>query len=239
MIALIRLTEARKPVCVPHPVKVSAVNDGTAQGGTVPVHVFGRGMGNDIGAEFKGTAVDRRCKGVVDNQGTAVPVRCRGKLFNVKHGQCGIGNGFTENRFGIWTEGSIQLFIRYIRRDKCDVDAHAFHCDGNQVVGAAVNAGFSDNMITAAAEIEQREKIGSLSGTGQHGGRSAFQRADFCRDQIAGRILQTRVKIAFCLEIKEFSHVLAGFIPECRGLDDRDLTGLAVSRGITALNTDG
>ena len=75
----------------------------------VAVHVLGGGVGHDVRAPLKGTAVDRGGEGVVHNQRDAVAVGGSGKFFNIQHRQRRIGDGLAENGLGIGPEGCVQL----------------------------------------------------------------------------------------------------------------------------------
>ena len=66
--------------------------------------------------------------------------------------------------------------------------------------------------------------------------RSSFKRCDLCSNEVAGRILETRVEIAFSLEVEQLSHMLRRFIAKRCRLDNRHLTRLAVARFISGAN---
>ena len=55
MIGIIRCAEPREFVCVSHPVKFAGINDRTTECSTVTVHIFGRGMSNNISTPFDWT----------------------------------------------------------------------------------------------------------------------------------------------------------------------------------------
>ena len=69
------------------PVKIPAVHDAAADGHGVAIHVFRRGVGHDIGAPLKGTAVDRRCKRIVDDERHALGMGRAGKFLNIQDNQ--------------------------------------------------------------------------------------------------------------------------------------------------------
>ena len=78
-------------------------------------------------------------------------------------------------------------------------------------------------MVTASRQIEDGEEGCRLSGASQHCRGAALKSADFGRDHIIGRILQSRIKISGSLKIKELTHILTGIVFESSTLNDRNL----------------
>ena len=222
-----------------HPVELAAVHDGTAQYGTMAVHVLGGGVGHDVGTPLEGAAVDRGGEGVVHDERHAVGVGCLRKLFNVQHGQGGVGDGLAEYDLGVGAERGVQLFLGAQRVHKGGLDAHLFHGDRDEVEGAAVDGAGCHDVVPGFTEVEQGKKVGRLAAGGEHGSGAALQLADLFGHQVTGGVLQTRVEIAVGLQVKELAHVLAGGVLEGGGLDDGDLAGFAVSGRIAALHADG
>ena len=162
-----------------------------------------------------------------------------GKLFNVQHGQGGVCDGLTEHHLGVGLEGSVQLLLGAQGVYKGGSDAHFSHGDRDEVEGAAVDGAGSHDVVTGLAEVEQGKEVGCLTAGGEHGGGAALQLADLFGYHVAGGVLQTGIEIAVCLQIEQLAHVLAGGVLEGGGLDDGDLTGLAIAGGVAALHTDG
>ena len=239
VVAVIRGAQAGELVGVDHPVELAAVHDGTAQYGAMAVHVLGGGVGHDVGTPLEGAAVDRGGEGVVHDERHAVGVGCLRKLFNVQHGQGGVGDGLAEYDLGVGAERGVQLFLGAQRVHKGGLDAHLFHGDRDEVEGAAVDGAGCHDVVTGLAKVEQGEEVGSLPAGSQHGSGAALQLADLFGHQVTGGVLQTRVEIAVGLQVKELAHVLAGGVLEGGGLDDGDLAGFAVSGRIAALHADG
>ena len=237
VVAVIGRGQPRELVGMCHPVKVAGIDDASADGSTVTVHVLGRGMGDDVSTPFKRTAVDGRCKGVVDDQRNAVCMCRVRKLFDVKHSQCRIGDCFTEDRLGVRTECRIQFFFRAVGIDECEFDTHALHRDGEQIICTAVDCRGGNDMVARRCDVENRIEGCRLTGGGQHGSRTAFHFTNLCCNRVAGRVLQAGVEIAGCFQVKQFAHFRAGCIFKRRGLNDRNLSGFTVSGGITALHT--
>ena len=239
VVAVIRRGQAGELFRIRGPVKFSAVHDTAADSAAVPVHIFGGGMGYDISAPFDGAAVDRRGESVVHDQRDTVSVRCGGKHFDIQDAEGGIGDGFAENSFRVGTESGVQFLRRAVRGHEGEINAHLFHGDGKEIVGAAIDRGAGNHMIPAIGNIEHRVEIRRLAGGSQHGGGAAFQRADLRGDRVACRVLKAGIEIARGLQVKELSHILAGVVFESGGLDDRDLAGFAVPGSITSLDAEG
>ncbi len=235
VIALVRRTQTRKLVLVGHPVKFSAVHNGASHSRPMAVHIFCGGMGHNIRSPLKRPAVDGGGKSIVHNQRHPVGMGALGKFFNVKHRQGRIGNGLPEHNPGVLPESPIQLLPGGIGTHKSHIHPHSFHGDGDQVVGSPVNGAGGNNVVPAAADVEQGVKIGGLAAAGEHARRSSLQLCDFGCHIIIGGILETGVEIAAGLQVKKFSHVLAGIIFKRGALNNRNLTGLSVSRCIPAL----
>ena len=237
VVALVRRGEPRELVGVGHPVKPAAVHNGAAHRHTVAVHILGGGVSHDVRPPLEGPAVHRRCKGVVHDQRHAVAVGGPGEFLDIQHRQGRVCDGLAEDRLGIGPEGGVQLRLRAVRGHKGGLDPHPGHGDGDQVEGAAVDAGGGHDMVSAGGQVEQGEEVSRLTGGGQHGRRAPLQGADLGGHGVTGGILEPGVKIAAGLQVKELAHVLAGGVLEGGGLDDGDLAGLAAAGGVAPLDT--
>ena len=239
VIAVVGGAEAGELVGVSHPVKLAGIDDGTAHGNAVAVHVLGGGVGDDIAAPLDGTAVHGSGEGVVDDQGNAVGVGGIGELLNVQHGQGGVGDGLTKDGLGVGTESGFQFLVRAVGRDEGELNAHLCHGDGEEVEGAAVNGAAGDHMVAAVGNVENGVEVGGLTGGGQHGSRAAFQLGQLGGHIIVGGILQAGIEIAGGFQIEELAHILTGGVLEGSRLYDGDLAGLAVAGGVAALHAFG
>ena len=235
VIALVGGAQAGELVRMGCPVELAAVHDGAAHRRAVAVHVLGGGVGDDVRAPLKGTAVDGGGEGVVHNQGHAVGVGHLGELLNVQYGQGRVGNGLAKHGLGVGLEGGAQLLLAGVGGDEGGSDAHLRHGHGDKVEGAAVDGGAGDDVVPALADVEQGEEVGRLTGGGQHGGGAALHLRDFRRHIVVGGVLEPGVEVAAGLQIEQLAHVLAGVIFEGGGLDDGNLAGLAVAGGVAAL----
>ena len=239
VIALVGGAQAGELVGVLGPVEFAAVHNAAAYRAGVAIHILGGGVGDNVRAPLKGTAVDGGGEGVIHDQRHAVGVGSLGKTLDVQHCQGRIGDGLAEHSPGVGTEGGFQLLIRAVGVDKGGVDAHALHGDTQQIEAAAVDGGAGHDMIAAGSDIKQSKKGGSLAGAGEHGGSAALQSRDLGGDHVTGGVLQTGVEIALSLQIKELAHILGGGIFEGGALVNGDLPGLAVFRAVAGLDAQG
>ncbi|CAN4040231.1 HTH-type transcriptional regulator immR, partial [Dysosmobacter welbionis] len=159
VVAVVRGAEAGELVRVGHPVELAGVHDGAAYRRAVAVHVLGGGVGDDVGAPFKGPAVHRSGEGVVHDQRHAMGVGGLGELLDVQHRQGRVGDGLAEHRLGVGPEGGFQLLVGAVRGDEGDLDTHFRHGDGDQIEGTAVDGGRGDDVVPAGADVEQREEV--------------------------------------------------------------------------------
>ena len=190
MVALVGGAQAGEFVGVSHPVKLAAVHNGAAHRCAVAVHILGGGVGDDVGAPLDGPAVDGGGEGVVHDQGHPVCMGGTGKLFNVQHGQGGVGDGLAEYGLGVGTEGGVQLFLGAGGGHEGHVDPHFGHGDRDQVEGAAVDGGGGDDVVPALADVEQGEEVGRLPAGSQHGGGAPLQGSDLAGHRVTGGVLQ-------------------------------------------------
>ncbi len=239
VIGIIRLSKARELILMSHPVKMTAVYDGAADCRAVAVHIFGGGVGNDIGPPLDRSQIHRGRESIVNDQRNPVTMCCRREFLHVKHRQGRIGNGFTEYQLRVRLKRSVQFLIGCVRRYKSGLDPHLGHGNLDQIIGSAVDGGRRHDMAAALTDIEDGKKIRRLARGSQHARASAFHGRDLGCHMVTGRILQTGIEIAGCLQVKQLSHILTGIIFKSCRLDDRDLAGSAVLRGISGLHTLG
>jgi len=220
------------------PVEISAVHDAAAHGQGVAVHIFGGGVGHDIGPPLKGTAVDGRGEGIVHDQRNSVLMGQTGKFFNIQDHQGRVGDGFPEHCLCVWAERLLDLLLRRVRIHQSHVDALFLHGHCKQVGGAAVNGSGAYNMIPGAADIKNGKVIGSLAGGGQHGSHASLQLADFLCHCVVGGVGQSRIKISVLLQIEQTAHLLAAGIFKCSALVNGQHSGLSVAGIPASLDAD-
>ena len=237
VIALVRRGETGELVGVSHPVELARVDDGAAHSCAVAVHVLGGGVRHDVSAPLDGTTVDRRGERVVHDERHTVGMRGVGELLNVKHRERRVGDGLAEDGARIVLEGRVELGGRAVGRNERGLDAHLRHGHAYEVERAAVDGGGGHNVATGLADVEQRKEVRRLARRGQHGGRTALELGDLCGNVVVRGVLQARVEVARCLEVKELAHILARVVLERGGLHNRNLARLPVAGGVPALDT--
>ena len=231
--------EARERILVRHPIEVSAIDDSAADLGRVAVHVFCRGVGDDIDAEVEGAAVDWRRERVVDDKRNAVFVCAACPFFEIENMERRVGERFAEDALGIGAESGVDGLFVGIRIEQREFDSHLSHRHGEQIGRAAVEGGRGDHVIACVCQVEDGKEVSRLTGGGQHTGDAAFERGDFGGDGIACRVLQPGVEIAGLFEIEKRRHFGRAVIFEGCGLDDGENTRLAIFRLPTSLNANG
>ena len=82
-------------------------------------------------------------------------------------------------------------------------------------------------MPSGFADIHAGEKVGGLSGGGQHGCDSAFEGCNAGGYVVVGGVLEAGVEVAAVFEVEEASHLVAGLVLESGALDDWDLARFA------------
>ena len=239
VIALIRGGQAGELVGVGVPVELAAVHDGAAYGEGVAVHILGGGVGDDVTAPLEGAAVHRGSEGIVHDKGNSVGMGRLGKLFDVQHGEGGVGDGLSKDRLGVGTEGGVQFLLRALGIHEGELDAHALHGDGKKVEGPTVDGGGGDDVVSAARDVEDGIEVGRLSGGQQHGGGAPLQGADLGRYRVVGGVLQSGIEVAAGLQVEQLAHLLAGLIAEGGGLDDGEIAGFAVAGPVAGVEAVG
>ena len=146
------------------PVKTTAVHDHTTDSDAMSVHVLGRGVGNDVTAPFDRAAVDRRGKGIVDDQRNTMTVCDGRKLLDIEDADGRIGDGLAEDALRVRAEAVFQLFFADVRIDEGAFDAHLLHRYAKQIVCPAVDRTGGDEVIAGLTDVEYGKEIGCLAG---------------------------------------------------------------------------
>ena len=164
VIRLVRTGQAGEFVGMSLPVEVAAVYDCSSHTGGMTVHIFGCGMGDNVGSPFKRAAIDRGSEGVVHNQRNAVPVCNPGELLNVEHVDAWIGDGFPEQTFRIRPESLVYFLFRSVGIHERTFDSELLHGYSEQVESSAVYGGRADEMVARLTDIEDGVKVCCLAG---------------------------------------------------------------------------
>ena len=162
MVALVGSGQAGIFVGVGLPVKVPRINDGAPHRRGMAIQILGGGVDDDVRPPLKGPAAPGGGEGVVHDERHPVGVGGSGKALQIQHRQGGVGQGLAKQGLGVGLEGGVQLLRRAVRVHKGELDAHALHGHGKQVVGAPVEGRGTHHMVTRAGQIEDGEEGGSL-----------------------------------------------------------------------------
>ena len=220
MIRFIRFSQSMIFMSIGIPVKVTAVNDSSANLHSMSVHIFGCGMGDDISSPFKRTAVYRCSEGVVYNKRNFMFVSNLCEFFNIQNYQSRVCDGFCEKYFCIRTEGSCDFFRACIGVNESAVNAKLLESNSQKVEGSSVNGGGCYHMISSFTDIENCVKISCLSGRSKDCSNTTLQICNFCCYSIICGILQTGIEITLCLQIEKLSHFISSIILVCCTLTD-------------------
>ena len=94
-------------------------------------------------------------------------------------------------------------------------------------------------MVSCGHDIEEGIEDCGHAGRNEDAACSSFKRRNLTRDRVVGRVGKTRIEIPGRLKVEELAHFLAGFIPERRTRNNRQLTGFAALRTSATLNANG
>ena len=81
----VRLAKSRELLGMRFPIEIAAVHDTTAYARGMAVHIFGRGVRDDVRSPFERTAIDRRGERIIDDQGYAMIMGDAGELLHVQY----------------------------------------------------------------------------------------------------------------------------------------------------------
>ena len=163
MVCLIGACQPGKFLTVLRPIKIAGIHNGAADSIRCAIHILCRGVCDNICSPCKGSAEDRRRKGVIYNERHPVLMGSFRKFLNIQDLQRGIRNHFSKDQLGVGLKLGLQLLFGNIRIHKSGLDAHIFHRVRNQIIGPAVNGGRRNNMIARIRDIEYGIKIRRLA----------------------------------------------------------------------------
>ena len=161
------------------------------------------------------------------------------KTLDVEDRQRGVGDGLAEDRAGGRTEGGLNRVIGGVGIDIGHLDAQLFERDAEEVSGAAVDRPGGDEVVAAAAEVEDRDQRRGLARSGHQRADAAFQRGDLVLDRLGGGVAEPGVEVAGHLQVEEVADKLAAVVFEGRALKDGQHARLAVFRLPAGLDAQG
>ena len=157
VIAFVRLVE-RRIAGVALKIEVAAVHDHAAERRRVAVHVFARGMDDDVRPPLERAAQDRRGKGVVHNEQHAVFLGYLCNFVKVEDLDGGVGDRFGENEFRLVVDELFDLFRRRVGIEKAGLYPQFGQSDRKQVECAAVDRGGRNDVVARAADGESQQR---------------------------------------------------------------------------------
>ena len=108
-----------------------------------------------------------------------------------------------------------------------------------KVMRSPVNVRGTDDMISAARQVECGKQDGRLSGRSAERAHAAFERGDFFFHRVHGGIADAGIKEARFLQIEKPGHFGGGIIGKGRALDNGKDARLSVFGGITGVKALG
>ena len=163
MVALVGGGQAVELLTVGIPVEITRIDHNAAHLCGMSVHVLCGGVGDDVTAPFEGTAIDGRCKSVIDDEGYAMLVGHLGKSLDVEHVAAGVADGLAEETFRIGLEGCLDALVVPIGINEGALDAELLQRHAEEVERATVNGVRRDEMVACLADVEDGVEVGSLA----------------------------------------------------------------------------
>ena len=154
VICLVRLSE--HGILAVSPVKPAAVHHNAAKGAGVTVHVFAGGMNHYVRAEFDGAAVDGGGEGVVHHNRHTVGMRRVHPFFQIQHSEGGIGEHLGKDASCVVFKEPVDLLDGSVRVDEVHFQTHVAEGLVEEVEGAAIDGGGTDQVVARLADIQHR-----------------------------------------------------------------------------------
>lgn len=169
--------------------------------------VLGQRVHDDVRTVLERPAEDRRGHGVVDDQRHAMAVRSRSEGSQVDDIAGWVADGLAEHRFGALVDQRFEGGD-VVMGGEAGLDAEAWQCVGQQVVGAAVELGHRDDIVANLGHGLNR--VGDGGHARGHGQRAdaAFQRRHALFEHGVGRVHDPRIDIAGDLQVEQVGTVL-------------------------------
>ena len=214
------------------PIEVTAVDDHTAQRGSVATDELGCGVDDDVGTVLQRTEQIRGTEGVVDDNRQTVLLGDLGNGVDVGDVGVGVAERLEIDDRGVVLDGTLDL-VQVMGIDKRGLDAKLGERVLQQVVGTTVDGLLGHHMITGLGE--RLQGVGDSGSTGSNGeaGHAALERGDTVLKDTLGGVGQTAVDVAGIGKAKAVGGVLGVAEHVARGLIDRH--GASIGCGIGAL----
>jgi len=207
------------------PVELAAVDNDSADGGSVAADKLGCGVDDDVGAVLDGADQHGGGGGVIDDQREAVLVGDGGELFDVGDVELGVAEGFGVDGSGFGVDGGADA-VEVVGVGEAHGDALARQRVVEEVVGSAVERGGGDDLFAGRGEGLDGEGLGGLAGGGCQAGYSTFECGYALLEHVGGGVHQAGVDVAEFLESEEAGGVVRVVEEVGGGLVDGDRAGV-------------
>lgn len=175
MVAFAGVIELWEASGVLAPVEFSTVDYETADCGAVAAYPFRCGVDDYVGAMVDWAAEIASCaKGVVDYNRNAVPMCHLDNLLEIWYIVSRIANALQIDSLGLVINQFLEV-LSVIAFDEFSRDAQAGEGDFELVVGAAVEIGGRNDVVTCVGEGGDGHELGGLARCGCYGGDAAFK----------------------------------------------------------------
>ncbi len=141
-------------------------------------------MHDDVGAVADRLDQVRGGDGVVDDQRHADVVRDRGDARDVEDVVLRVGDGLAEERLGVGLHGRPPRVQVVGVLHEADLDAELGQRVVEQVVRAAVEPRAGHDVVAGVGEVEDRERLGGLTGGQEQRRDAALERGDALLDDV-------------------------------------------------------
>src|SRR5262249_9722139 len=95
------------------------------------------------------------------------------------------------------------------RVDEAHLDALIGECVREQIPGSSIEVGRTDDVVTDAGDVLNRESGSRLTGGQCQGSNTGFQRGEAFLEHVVGRVHDTRVDVAELLEREQILRMLS------------------------------
>ena len=164
-------------------------------------------------------------KGVVNDQRDAMVMGQGSQGFEIGDVEAGVAHRLDIDGLGVLIDLGLEA-LRLIPIGKFDVDAQPGELNLELVVGAAVEKGGGDQVVTSLHEVGDGQKLRRLARGGGHRSHTALQRRHPLFKDIGGGVHQAGVDVPEFLQPKKIGAVLGVIEDVGGGLINRNRTGI-------------
>jgi hypothetical protein len=180
---------------------------------------LGGRVDGDVRAPLNRARERGRGRRVVYDERQAVAMRDLGQALYVEHVEFRVADRLGVDGFRPVVDGLLEAVV-VGRVHEADGDAELRQRVVEEVVGAAVERGGRDDLVAAAGERQNCERLGGLARGEREPGRAAFERGDPLLEDICRRVHDARVDVAELLQGEEARGVVSVVEDVGRGLVD-------------------